>query len=711
KVRYVGEPVALVVARDRYVAEDALASIAVEYEPLPVVVDPEAALAPGAPLLHEESGSNLAWHRVYRHGDPDRAFAEAEVVIRERFRFPRYSSTPMETYGVVAAHDPITGILTLWSNFQGLYAMFYVLARSLGLREDKFRLVVSQDVGGSFGTKSGVYPYMTLCGFAAMKTGRPVKWIEDRHEHLISSMCNADRVTEIALAATRDGAITAMKLKVLDNVGAYIRSPEPACTLRAYSNLVGPYRIQGVEFDASIAYTNLMPSGSNRGYGCVALYFALERTMDLLAKQLGLDPAEIRLRNFIAPNQFPYTTPTGGIYDSGDYPACLTKALAMADYEGLRKEQRKAREEGRHVGIGVAVAVDPSASNIGYITLAFDPEQRKKYLPKSGTMETATVGIDGLGKITVRLSTAPHGQGHETVSAQIAADALGVRPDAIHVINEFDTFRSPWSFASGTYSSRFGSVGMSAVAVAAGRLREKLCRIAAHLLEAHPKDLELKDGKVSVRGAPGRAGPLKHVSGFAHWNSAALLDAGIQDPFPSVTATFTAAHLKPPDAQDRVSTSVSFAFIAEVAAVEVERATGVVRILKYVSVHDAGRIVNPMIAEGQILGSILHGLGGAMYEEMAYDENGQPLAGSFMDYLCPTAVEAPRVEIAHIESLSPFTTLGTKGLGEGSTETAPVAIANAVADALAPLGVGIHELPLSPLRVWSLIRSLDRPGA
>ncbi|TPW09619.1 MAG: carbon-monoxide dehydrogenase large subunit, partial [bacterium] len=402
----------LVVAQDRYSAEDALSLIEVEYEPLPAVVDPEAALAPGAPLLHEELGSNLAWHRVYRHGDPDQAFAEAPVVIRERFRFPRYSSTPIETYGVAAAYDPITGVLTLWSNFQGLYAMFYVLARSLGLPADKLRLIVPQDVGGSFGIKSGVYPYMTLCGLAAMKTGRSLKWIEDRHEHLISSMCNADRVTEIALAAQRDGTVTAMKLKVLDNVGAYIRSPEPACTLRGYSNLVGAYRIQSLLFDASIAYTNLMPTGSNRGYGCVAHYFALERMMDLLAERLKVDPAAIRLRNFIAPDQFPYTTPTGGIYDSGDYPACLTKALALADYERLRKEQRKARAEDRYVGIGVAVAVDPSASNIGYITLAFDPEQRKKYLPKSGTMETATVGIDGLGKITVRLSTAPHGQGH-----------------------------------------------------------------------------------------------------------------------------------------------------------------------------------------------------------------------------------------------------------------------------------------------------------
>ncbi len=704
KVRYVGEPVALLVARDRYLAEDALDLIEVEYEPVPAVVDEEAAIAPGAPLLHEELGTNMAWQRTYRHGEVDRAFAEAEVVVREHFHLARYSATPIETFGVVASYEPVSGVLTLWSNLQGIYAVIYVLARSLGLPEDKFRLIVAQDIGGGFGNKGHIYPYMTLCGLAAMKLGRPVKWIEDRHEHLLSSSCAADRASELQLAAKRDGTITGMKVKVLDNVGAYIRSPEPANVLRAYSSLVGPYRIRHVELDAGTAHTNKMPTGSNRGYGLTPHYFGLERMMDLLARRLSLDPAEVRLRNFIAPDQFPYTTPTGGIYDSGNYPECLRKALEMAGYEKLRALQKQARAEGRLMGIGLAVVVDPSGSSIGYITMAFTPEQRAKYLPKSGNMETVTCGIDGLGKITVRLCTAPQGQGHETISAQIVADTLGISPDAIHVINEFDTFRSAWSFSSGTYSSRFGSVGMSAVAVAAAQLKEKLLRIGAHLLEAHPEDLELRDGKVSVKGTPDRGVPLKHVAGHAHWNTGALLSAGIRDPLPQATATFAVSHLTPPDPQDKMNTSATFAFVAEVAAVEVERETGAVKILKYVSVHDAGRIVNPMTAEGQALGSILHGLGEALYEEMPYDEGGQPLAGTFMDYLCPTAAEAPSVEIAHVETPSPFTPLGTKGLGEGSAETAPVVIANAVADALAPLGVEIRELPLTPLRVWSLLR-------
>lgn len=706
KVRFVGEPVAFVVAADRYVAEDALPLIVADYEPLTPVVDAETALAPGAPLLHQELGANLAWHRTFRHGNVDQAFAAADVVIRERFRFPRYSSTPIETYGVMAAYDPLSGVLTIWSNLQGLYAMIYVLARALGLPDDKLRVVIAKEVGGSFGIKGSIHPYMVLCGLAAMKTGRPVKWTEDRLEHLVGSSCHADRATEIALAARRDGTVTGIKLRVVDNVGAYIRTPEPTCALRAYSNLVGPYRIQAVEYDASIVYTNTLPTGANRGYGCVAHYVALEHAMDLLAARLNLDPAELRLRNFIAPEQFPYTTPTGGIYDSGDYPGCLRKALDMIDYDGFRARQRRAREEGRYLGLGIAVAVDPSASNIGYITLAFTPEQRakSKYLPKSGTMETATVGIDGLGKITLELCTAPHGQGHETVSAQIVADALGVAPESVNVINEFDTFRSPWSFASGTYSSRFGSIGMSAVGVAARQLREKVLRIAGHLLEAHEGDLELKEGKVMIKGAADRAVSLRQVAGHAHWNATTLIAAGIADPFPRVTATVTAPHLKPPDPQDKVNTSFTFAFIADIVAVEVEAATGAVRILKYVSVHDAGRIVNPMIAEGQIVGSIVHGLGGAMYEEIVYDENGRPLARSFMDYLCPTAVEAPAVEVAHIESLSPFTTLGTKGLGEGSSETAPAAIANAVADALAPLGIAVRDLPLTPVKLWTMIQ-------
>jgi 2-furoyl-CoA dehydrogenase large subunit len=705
KVRYVGEPVALVVAVDRYVAEDALSEIGVEYEPLPAVVDTEQALGADAPLLHEELGSNVAWRRTYRQGDPERAFAEADVVVQERFRLARYSATPLETYGVVAAFDALTGVLTLWSNLQGLYAVFYVLARSLGLPEDRLRLIVAPDIGGGFGIKVNVYPYMTLCGLAAMKLNRPVKWIEDRREHLVASSCAADRVCELSLAARRDGAVTAITVKLLDNVGAYVRSPEPACVLRAYSSLTGPYRIQHVELDAATVHTNKMPTGSNRGYGLTPHYFCLERTMDRLAERCGLDPVEIRLRNFIGPGEFPYTTPTGGLYDSGDYPASLGHALELAGYEDLRALQRAARAEGRLVGIGVAVAVDPSASSIGYITLAFTPEQRARYLPKSGSMETVSAGIDGLGKITVTLCTAPQGQGHETVAAQIVADALGVSPDAVQVVNEFDTFRSAWNISSGTYSSRFGSIGISAVARAAQQLAEKLLRIAAHLLEADPRDLECRDGRIAVKGVPDRSVPLKHVAGFAHWNTGPLVGAGIEEPLPRTTATFAVSHLTPPDAQDRMSTSATFAFVAEVAAVEVERETGAVKILKYVSVHDAGTVVNPAIAEGQVLGSVAHGLGQALFEEMAYDDTGQPLAGSFMDYLCPTAMEMPAVEIGHVASPSPFTPLGTKGLGEGSAETAPAVIASAVADALAPLGVRVSELPLSPARLWSRMTS------
>jgi 2-furoyl-CoA dehydrogenase large subunit len=425
--------------------------------------------------------------------------------------------------------------------------------------------------------------------------------------------------------------------------------------------------------------------------------------MDLAAQKLGLDPAEIRRRNFIEADAFPYTTPTGGIYDSGDYAKALNLALEMSRYPKLREEQARAREEGRLVGIGVAAGVEAAVSNMGYITVALPPEVRSHpdYLPKSGAAEAATVRMGPLGQITVSLSSTPQGQGHETVIAQVVADELGITPDDVEVVDELDTFRSSWSISSGTYSSRFAAIGTSAAVMATRKLKEKVLYLAAHLLGSSPEDLIIEKGTVVDSTNSKKRMPLRRVGGTAHWNPERLpddMEAGLE-----AHAVFRFPLAGPPDAQDRVNASNTYGFILEVALVEVDRDTGQVKIQKYVSVHDAGTVINPKIVEGQIYGGMLHGLAGALFEELAYDEEGQFLTGSFVDYVCPTAVETPTLEIGHVCSPSPFTLLGTKGCGESSCYTAPVLMANAVADALAPLGIKVTELPLNPKKVWSLL--------
>jgi 2-furoyl-CoA dehydrogenase large subunit len=704
KARFVGEPVAVVVAKSRYVAEDAAELVRVRYDPLPAVVDPERALEPEAPVLHDAVGTNLAGHRRLVYGDPDRVFVEADVVIKERFRFPKYGSTPIETYGVIATWDPLGGVCTVWSNFMGPFIMHPLTARVLELPENKLRFIVPPDIGGSFGIKTSIYPYIALIALAARRCGVPVKWIEDRREHLLASSSGTDRVAYRELAAKKDGTILGMRFRWLDNVGGYIRSPEPGCSFRPTGNFVGPYRFQNLEVDASIVLTNKSLTGPNRGYACGHLYFETEGMIDRLADRLGMDPAEVRRRNLIPPTAMPYRTPTGGLYDSGDYPAAFEKALELAKYAELRREQARARAAGRYVGIGLALAVDPSVSNMGYVATALDPQFRAKpeYLPKSGAVDSATVTIDPLGRVVAILGTTPQGQGHQTVVSQIVADELGLTPEEITVVDEMDTFTRVWSISSGTYSSRFGSVGTSAVALAARKLKAKLVAYAAHLMDVPQERLEFRDGTVRATTGPGPSYSIKDLAGRAHWNTESLPEG--MEPGLQATAVFGFTVSKAVDAEDRVNSSNTYGFIAEVMAVEVDPETAAIRILRYVTVHDAGTIINPMIAEGQIYGGALHGLGGALYEELLYDEDGQLLTGTFMDYLVPTASEAPTIDIAHVVSPSPLTPLGSKGLGESSSMTVPAVIANAVSDALAPLGIRITELPMTPTKLWELIR-------
>jgi 2-furoyl-CoA dehydrogenase large subunit len=647
--RYAGEPVAVVVADSRYVAEDAAELVLVDYDPL----EPEEL------LVHERS---------FSYGAVDEAFEAADVVVRGRFPFPRWSCTPVECYGVVA--DWRGDSLTAWANFQGPFTLHSVAAAALGLKGSKLRLITPPDSGGSFGIKSSVYAYVVLMGLASRKLGVPVRWTEDRFEHLAASAHSTGRVTELEAAFASDGELLGLRYDVTEDVGAYVRAPEPATLYRMHGSLSGAYRVRNVATRNRVVLTNRCPSGLNRGFGGPQLYFGLERIVDRAAKELGLDAAELRRRNLV--REFPYTTPSGGLYDSGDYEAVLDEALELVRYDERRAEQAA----GSAIGIGIACVVEPSVSNMGYITLALTPDERAAGLPKSGNTEGCTIAVSPLGGISVRLSTTPQGQGHRTVAAQIVADRLGCGIEDVEVLSELDTSVNAWSVASGNYSSRFSGVGAGSVAAAADKLAEKIAAIREHV---------------------GEDVSLRRVAGLCHWNPESLPPG--MEPGLAVTAFFAAPYLDPPDAADQVSSSASHGFLVDICVVEVDRQTGQVRVLDYVTVHDAGRLLNPLIVDGQITGGFAHGAAAALFERMAYDDEGTLLTGTFMDYLVPSAPDIPAVRISHRETPGSFG-LGAKGVGEGNTMAAPVAIANAVADAL---GVDDVELPLTPARVWELL--------
>jgi 2-furoyl-CoA dehydrogenase large subunit len=667
-VRYAGEPVAVVVARDRYLAEDATELVEVEYEPLEPVLDAQAAAATAACVSD----------RFFHYGDVDEALARADLVVEETFHFPRWSCTPLECYGVVCDWNEATGSLTAWANFQGPFTLHSVAAAALGLSGSKLRLLTPTDSGGSFGIKSAVLAYVVLMGLASRKLGVPVRWIEDRLEHLAASSGSTARTTKVEAGFAADGELLGIRYDAVEDVGAYVRAPEPATLYRMHGSLSGAYAVRNVAARNRVVLTNRCPSGLNRGFGGPQLYLALERTMAIAARRLGADPAEIARRNLLPATAFPYETPSGGLYDSGDYEACLDDALELAGYAERRAQAEEARAEGRLVGVGLACVVEPSISNMGYITLAETAAERAAGLPKSGNAEGCSIAISPLGGITVHLPTTPQGQGHRTVAAQIVADRLGVEPEQVEVVTASDTSTSPWTVSSGNYSSRFSGVGAGAIALAADKLAQKIAAIRDHL----------DDESLSLR----------RVAGTAHWNPDALppgVEPGLQ-----ATAYYAAPNLHPPDGEDRVASSAAHGFIVDVAVVEVDRETGEVSILDYVTVHDAGRLLNPLIADGQVLGGFAHGAGAALLERVVYDEDGNLLTASFVDYLCATAAEVPRPTIGHRSSPSPFTPLGAKGLGEGNTMSAPAAIANAVADAL---GRDDLELPLTAPRVWEIL--------
>ena len=703
KVRYVGEPVALVAAEDRYVAEDAIEAIEVDYEPLAAVVDPIAALDQQAPFVHEAVGGNQVHHRQFRYGAPDAAFEAADHVVRLDWRYPRQSSTPIETYGAIAHFEAAPERYTIWSNFQGPYILQPLMARALKIPGHRLRLITAPHSGGSFGIKQGLYPYLVLLAAASRLLRCPLKWVEDRLEHLTASSCSAARADRIEAAFDGNGILQGLRFANCVDVGAYVRAPEPASVYRMQAASNGCYRVRNIAIENRLVVTNKTPVGLNRGYGGPQFYFGLERAMEIAARALKLDPAEIRRRNFLSPSAFPYATPGGAIYDAGDYAKGLDLALELSDYPHLQDRRRAARAAGRLFGIGMAAGVEPSGSNMAYVTLAQTAEERAKAGGRSGGTAAASVSIDPSGTVTVHTDSTPAGQGHATVAAQIVADKLGLEPREIQVVTAIDTQNDAWSLASGNYSNRFAAIAVGAIAESAERVARKLRVVAAEMLEVAAEDVILAAGRAHVAGVPEKGIALSRVAAATHWHPAGL-PAGV-GPGLRETAMVSPAVLGSPDDSDRVASAVTFGFLCDLAAVEIDRDTGRVRIDTYVTVHDSGRVLNPIIVEGQIRGGFAHGFGAAMFENLAYDEAGNFLSGSFADYLCPTAPDLPAIKIGHYETPSPQNPLGSKGMGDGSSMLTPTVIANAVADALDRDDI---EVPLTLDRVWRLANPARR---
>lgn len=704
KVRYAGEPVAVVIAESRYLAEDALELLEAEYEPLTAVVDIESAAAEGAPILHERVGSNVVSDRSYRYGDPESAFAAAPHRVALSVHYPRNSCTPIETAVVIAEFISEQDGYDIQSNFMGPFSLHTVMAMALKVPGNRLRHRTFADSGGSFGVKQAVMAPAVLMCLAARKAGAPVKWVEDRLEHLTAATSATARLCHAEAAVEADGRITALSLDQFDDCGGYLRAPEPATFYRMHGCLTGAYDIPNLSVRNRVVLTNKTPTGLVRGFGGPQVYFALERLMQRIAVELGLDPLDVYRRNFIARDAFPYRAAAGALIDSGDYQTALGMAVRDGGLAQLRERQAAARADGRLYGIGFAAIVEPSVSNMGYITTVMPREQRAKAGPKNGAIAAATVGIDPLGGFNVVIASSPAGQGHRTVCAQIVADVFGVEPADVSVNVEFDTHKDAWSVAAGNYSSRFAGAVAGTLHIACTRLRNKLANIAAAALGCTATDIVFAGGKVYARQAPERSLLFTRFAASPHW-APGLLPEGTE-PGLRETAFWTPPQLAAPDDEDRVNTSAAYGFAFDICAVEIDRDTGRVRIDRYVTTHDAGTLLNPALADGQIRGAFAQGLGAALMEEFRYGADGSFQSGTFADYLVPTTCEVPDPLILHLETPSPFTPLGAKGLGEGNNMSTPPCIANAVADALGRADI---VLPLTPSRVMDLLGMDDPP--
>jgi aerobic carbon-monoxide dehydrogenase large subunit len=665
KVRYVGDPVAVVLADDRYVSRDAAALVEVDYEPLPAVVDPEKALEDGSPLLYEEFGTNLGHTQSLSHGDVDGAFASADKIVTLKLVNQRVLPVALETRGCLADWRPArpgdAGELTMWTSTQIPHAVKTKLSALLAIDENKVR-VIAPEVGGGFGNKVDVSPEEALVAIAAMRTGRPVKWSETRSENFQAAMHGRGQVDIVEAAAKSDGRITGLKVTAICDIGGYYQYLSPVMGMLTGLMLPGPYDIENIQFELKGVLTNKTPVGAYRGAGRPEATYLLECTVDKVAHEMGLDPAEVRRVNFIPPDKFPYKTPFGANYDTGEYVKALDKALEVSGYAQLRDEQKRARDEGRIVGIGIGAYVE---------------------ICGFGPWESATVRVEPTGKVMVHTGTSPHGQGTETAMAQIVADHLGIGIDDIVVLHG-DTAMTQTGV--GTFGSRGAAVGGGATKNAALTVQEKAIRIAAHALESATDDIEISPEGFGVRGVEDKKITLAQIAARAYGGN---VPAGDE---PGLEAT---RFFKPDDSV--------FPFGVHIAQVEIDKETGRVTFQKFVAVDDVGNVINPLLLDGQRHGGIVQGVAQALCEEVVYDEDGQLVSGTLSDYALPTAHILPMFELDRTTTLTDRNPLGVKGVGEAGTIGSTPTLHNAVLDALLPLGITDLDMPATSVKVWKLL--------
>jgi carbon-monoxide dehydrogenase large subunit len=681
KVRFQGQEVAFVVAEDRYAARDALELIEVDYEPLPAVADAQRALDPDAPVIRDDKEGRTDNHIFdWQAGDKDRTdqvFAGAEVVVAEDMLYPRSHPAPLETCGAVADFDKVTGKLTLWTTSQAPHAHRTVYALVAGLPEQKIR-VISPDIGGGFGNKVPIYPGYVCAIVGSIVAGHPVKWMEDRSENLMSTGFARDYHMHGEIAASRDGKIHGLRVKVIADHGAFNATAQPTKFPAGFFHVfTGSYDLEAAHCEVTGVYTNKAPGGV--AYACsfriTEAVYLVERMIDVLARELDMDPAELRMRNLLRPDQFPYTCPTGLEYDSGDYPRALRLAMDIAGYEDLRREQEVKRERGELMGIGLS-----------FFTEAVGAGPRKHMdILGLGMADGAELRIHPTGKAVLRISVQTQGQGHETTYAQIVAEELGISPEDIEVVHG-DTDQTP--FGLGTYGSRSTPVSGAATAVVARKVRERARLVASAMLEVDPDDLEWTKGSWGVRGDPSQSKTIQEIALAAHSNLE--LPEGVEGHLDATTV------YNPPN--------LTFPFGAYVCVVDVDPGTGQVKVRRFIAVDDCGVRINPMIVEGQVHGGLADGVGMALMQVMAFDEEGNHLGASFMDYLLPTSLECPSWELGETVTPSPHHPIGAKGVGESATVGSPAAIVNAVLDALRPYGVKHADMPLTPAAVWSAMQ-------
>ncbi len=682
-VRYVGEIVAVVVAESRYQAYDALDLIDVDYDPLPVAIDLDTAGTPDAPQLHAEIDGNQAFHWKLAGGaDIDEAFANADVVVKDRILQQRLIPTAMETRAAVASYSQASKEATLWNTTQNPHIARFICSAVTGIPEDKLR-VIAPEVGGGFGSKIAVYPADFVTIFCSMKTGSPVKWTETRTENYQATTHGRNHVQDVEMAATSDGKITGLRATVRAGLGAYLSTAAPGIpTILHGLMLSGVYDIPAIKEDVYGLYTNETPVEAYRGAGRPEATFMIERLVDMLADKLGMDPAEVRRKNFIPKFDDGHDVVTGITYDSGDYEQALNKTLDHAGYADLRAAQEAGRSQGRYVGIGLSSYVEicglgPSqvAGAIGF---------------QGGLWESAIIRFHPSGKVHVFIGSSPHGQGEETTFAQIVSSELGVSPEDVKVFHG-DTDNTPMGW--GTYGSRTTAVGGAALAVSARKISEKCKVLAAHLLEAAVEDMEYEDGNFFVKGSPDNGKTIQDIALMANlaWNMPEGMESGLE------ASTF----YDPPN--------FVFPYGAHLAVVEVDAVTGEIELKRYVALDDCGPQINPMIVEGQVHGGVVQGIGQALWEECVYDEDGQLLSGSMLDYAIPRADNLCDIEVISTVTPSPHHPLGVKGVGEAGTIASTVAVYNAVMDALKPFNVKSLDMPFTPERVWRAIQ--DGKGA